>query len=366
MQPQPQNVSAIVHGKWVYEKPSKYFDNVEFRPTQATHTEPLPLQTRKQERYEDDELTQIFSKLPESIQLPAEIIDQIHRETKKNNTHELRDRFSSVGDIIEFNRILSEFLEKKQRNELDLDYIPFHRSGCTSFFVAFVEQRCIQMAKRTYSSSTPRFEQQLDDLRNIMLFSFAIPRRDNNNDELMRNHLKMNDEEFIDNINCSIERVAKLCFTVIDTAVAPRETFLNQTALQLLDNCCDQFLTIIKTPGVRYLKQKTIDRVNRMIKWLFQLANDGVEDDFESYIKSYYRNMMLKINEHVRPPAGGPARGPAGGAKSKNKSNKKINSNKNKNSRRKINKNSRRKINKNSRRKINKNKKKTLRLRIKK
>lgn len=349
MQPVPQEVSGMEDGRWVYEQPSKYFDKVDFRPTPATHTEPLLLQTRKQERYEDDELTQIFSRLP--IQLPEEIIDQIHRETKKNNTHELRDRFSSVGDIIEFNRILSEFLEKKQRNELDLDYIPFHRSGCTSFFVAFVEQRCIQMAKRTYSSLTPHFEQQLDDLRNAMLFSFAIPRRDNNNDELIRNHSKMNDEEFIDNINCSIERVAKLCFTVIDTAVAPRETFLNQTALHLLDNCCDQFLTIIKTPGVRPdLKQKTIDRVNRMIKWLFQLANDGVEDDFESYIKSYYRNMMLKINEHVRPPAGGPARGPAGGAKSKNKSNKKINSNKNKN----------------SRRKINKNKKRTLRLRIKK
>jgi len=363
----PIEVSAIEDGLWV--EPSKYFNKpvgwADIPPVTYTPA-PLPLQRGKQKRFEvrlqGDELTEIFDiRDPSHIfsQLPPEIIEKIERDKSESDIKKIRDtnalcmQFASTTEnIAEFNPILDEFLTKMKRNELDLDYIPFARSGCTSFIVAFVEHRCNQMAKRTYNLLIEPFDEtkveHLRDLRHMMMMDFAIPKRKKNDDELRNILLKKNDEAFIDNINCSIERVAKLCCTVIDTDVAPRGDLTDNIALQLLTACCDQFLTIINTRGLRQdLKIKTIDRLKRMMSWLFAIANDGAEDQLESYIKQYYRDMRSKIIKSVQQP---PAGGPAGGAKSKNKSNKKRNSNKNKN----------------SRRKNKKNKKKTLRLRIKK
>jgi hypothetical protein len=296
----------------------------------------------------------IFSQLPEEL-LKKIQEDKSESDKKKIDvTNALCFKFySATENINAFNPILDEFLANMKAGALNLDYIPFARSGCTSFVVAFVEHRCSRMAKRTYNLlSEPLDEtkvQHLFDLRNMMLLEFATPKRDKNHSELINILRRKDDEEFIDNINCSIERTAKLCCTVIDTAVAPRHDDLpNRIALALLEDCCNQFLTIITTRGLRQdLKKNTIDRLKRMMSWLLAIANNGVEDQFELNMKQYYTDMISKIRKAVQQP---PAGGPAGGAKSKNKSNKKRNSNKNKN----------------SRRKNKKIKKKTLRLRIKK
>jgi hypothetical protein len=361
--PQPQSVSAILDGKWV---DSKYFGGVEFRPTPLDMVS-TPARPREQmlllKNYDRDELSEILSQLP--IQLPDEIIEQITQQTridsKKINALRLRSEFSLAnrGAISEFNFTLNRYLEMIQRNELDLDF-PFHISGCSPFFVAFVEERCIEMAKRTYNAYNKRCEiemrhddvterqlKQLNDLRNVMLFSFAIPRRDKNASRV-QGHLK--DEGFIDNIYCSIERVATLCFAVIDTSMTPWDELTTESAFSLLNDCCDHLIKM-NTDGVRPpdLKQKMADRAHRILDRLNTFSHSS-NCSYE-ICQSRMRDMKQKLKKNLDGIE-------HGGAKSKNKSNKKINSNKNKNSRRKINKN--------SRRKINKNKKKTLRLRIKK
>jgi hypothetical protein len=369
MQPQPQYVSAILDGEWVdaQQQPSKYFSKeVKFRPTPLDMVS-TPARPREQmlllKNYDRDELSEILSQLP--IQLPDEIIEQITQQTRsmepskintnKINALRLRSEFSLAinhSAISEFNVTLNRYFQMIQRNELDLDF-PFHISGCSPFFVAFVEERCIEMAKRTYNTYNERFEKRLDDvterqlndLRNVMLFSFARPRRDNNASRV-QGHLKD-----VDNIYCSIERVATLCFAVIDTSMTPWDESTTASAFSLLNDCCDHLIKM-NTDGVRPpdLKQKMADRAHRILDRLNTFSHSS-NCSYE-ICQSRMRDMKQKLHDGIKHV------GPGGGAKSKNKSNKKINSNKNKNSRRKINKN--------SRRKINKNKKKTLRLRIKK
>jgi hypothetical protein len=372
---QPIDVSAIVEGRWVDAPPeSKYFDipvkwAADIPDIPPVTPAPLPLERGKIRGYQNvfkhhgdrfnDELTKIFDiHDPSHIfsQLPQDIIEKIQEAKSEGDKKKIHDtiilcsRFASATEKIdEFNPILDEFIARMKAGALNLDYIPFARSGCTSFVVAFVEHRCNQMAKRTYNLPNLELDetkvQHLLDLRNMMMLDFATPKRDKNRTELLNIFSRKDDEEFIDNMNCSIERTAKLCCTVIDTSVAPREHDIpNRIALALLDDCCEQFLIIITTRDLRQdLKKKTIYRLNGMMKWLFEIATDGVEDEFEKNMKKYYKHMRTKIIAAVQQP-------PAGGAKSKNKSNKKRNSNKNKN----------------SRRKNKKNKKKTLRLRIKK
>jgi len=357
MQPQePKPVSAIEDRQWVY--PSKYF-GVGFLPSRSGAKAPMtptpPLLLRGKQQRDEYELSAILDSInPNNVfsQLPPEVIEKIKQDKRIRDTHELCMKISTATDIIKFNLILNEFIEKMKAGALNLDYIPFSKSGCTSYVIAFVEHRCIQMAKRTYNLlSEPLDEtkvQHLFDLRNMMLMDFARPRRDINIAKLhsILGNGKEIEEGFIDEINCSIERTAKLCCTVLDTDVEPRGTFPDEIAFALLNDCCDQFLTIINIPNLRpELKQKTVERLKLMMSWLHATANDGVQDQFESDVNQYYQKMKLKIQQTPEL-----VRQFAGGTKSKNKSNKKRKSNKNKN----------------SRHKKNKNKKKTLRLRIKK
>lgn len=365
-EPKPTNVSAIKDGKWVDEEdPSKYFGKeVGFLPRWGAKAPMTPTPTlllRGKQQRDEDEISAILDSInPNNVfsHLPPEVIEKIKQDKRVRSTHEFCMQFSNATEHInEFNPILNEFIAKMKAGALDLDYIPFNKSGCTSYVIAFVEHRCIQMAKRTYNLLLVPPNQyavkQLQDLRTMMLMDFAIPRRDRNNAKLhsILGNGKEIEEGFIDEINCSIERTAKLCCTVLDTDVEPRGTFPDEIAFALLNDCCDQFLTIINIPNLRPdLKQKTVERLKLMMSWLHATANDGVQDQFESDVNQYYQKMKLKIQQTPEL-----VRQFAGGTKSKNKS-----SRRRRTSKRKSNKN------KNSRHKKNKNKKKTLRLRIKK
>ena len=185
-------------------------------------------------------------------------MDASEINTKKINALRLRTEFLSVhrDDILNFNKTLDKYFQTI--NELDLDF-PFRISG-SPFFVVFVEERCIEMAKRTYKrlhemraggggwgeEHAVFAERRLNDLRYVMLLNFARPRTINNA-LLLKGELK--DEEFIDNIYCSIERVATLCFAVIDTSMTPWDELTTNIAFPLLDKCCDH-LIIMNTHGV--------------------------------------------------------------------------------------------------------------------
>ena len=375
-----QPVSRMEDGRWVDAEPSRYFSGVvEFNPPPrpvTPYAASTPAGPGEQmlllKNYEGDQLSELLSQLP--IKLPDELIEKIALESKdprkintnKINALRLRTEFLSVhrDDILNFNQTLVKYFKMIQKNELDLDF-PFRISG-SPFFVAFVEERCIEMAKRTYKRLNEMraggggwgekhavvTERQLNDLRNVMLLSFARPRIINN-DLRLKGELK--DEGLIDNIYCSIERVATLCFVAIDTSTTPWDELTANIAFSLLDNCCDH-LIYMNTLGVTGLtpdlKQKMADRAHRIRDRLNKFSQSEI--CFHENCQSRMHAMKKKLHDGIKLKR----EGPGGGSKSKNKSNKKINSNKNKNSRRKINKN--------SRRKINKNKKKTLRLRIKK
>ena len=309
--PPPIHVVGISDGVFQDQDQSKYFGKpVAFLPRWRargpdTYTPPLLLRVHNREG-EEDTLSEILNRSDMFSKLSEDVLHKIQSDVQTRETHELCMRFLEETEyIINFNRILWEFMNKIDAGRLKLDYI---HPGYTSYVLAFVEYRCIVMAKKTYRMRDPNNLHHLQYLRENMLMFFAIRRRNENNAKLLKLlTIQDHDEEgFIDDINLSIERTAKLCCTVLDTDFTVDENgeesksrggFPNDVALALLNDCCDQFLTIINTPTLRVdSKQKALHHLKQMMSWLYATArDDNPADPFDKSIQKFYQDMKGKI-----------------------------------------------------------------------
>lgn len=107
----------------------------------------------------------------------------------------------------------------------------------------FVEARCMRVVSKILSGGA--IPPELDPLREFMIQGLAIRRNNKNKEALTLIYHTSTDN--VDELILSIERVKFLCSRVLQSDVVPVVplTPVSTTAFALLDECCDQLITIV-------------------------------------------------------------------------------------------------------------------------
>jgi len=259
-----------------------------------------------------------------------------------------------------FLSLVGRFIGEAEQNELNPHAVYDTRPGSNNTCLQFVEIRCMRVVSKMHRlidirdlASVPP---ELDALRELMMQQLAI-RRNNKNKEVLRT---LDDNSAVEELIYSIQRVADLSYAVLKTSIRSDATPLSETALALSDECCDQFIMIIRNDSRRItpeLKEEAKRLLIEMLEKLHSISQD--RNNLSESIRAVGRRIHDKIKrepwwrqyaQHHNYQEGG-NKSKSFKNQSKNKSNRQL-------SKKRNNKNSINRKNKNR-----KNNKKTLRLR---
>jgi hypothetical protein len=197
-----------------------------------------------------------------------------------------------ASDYREFISSVTEFIRGVDQNTVDPKYIVSDSdTGKGITCLEFVEQRCMNLVLRMYNltisnpGSTPP---EFDTLRNFM--NELAKRRNSKNIQDM-NMINSLDILAIEKLIFSIERVADLSFYVLGTSTNHNVTPLYQQALELLKECCIQFIKIIDmdnkespNPNIAELKKHIKKTLFATVAKLGTISEDDGKSMFQKII----------------------------------------------------------------------------------
>jgi len=135
----------------------------------------------------------------------------------------------------------------------------------------FIEAMCMRVVSKILSGGAiPR---ELDLLREFMIQELAIRRNNKNKEALILIYHISTDN--IDELILSIQRVTFLCSRVLQSDVVPVVplTPVSTTAFALLDECCDQLITIVNNDN-RHITPQQKEKAKILISEIFRVVGN--------------------------------------------------------------------------------------------
>lgn len=202
-----------------------------------------------------------------------------------------------------FIHFVTEFIRGVDQNTVNPNIVYDHLTRTGNTCLQFVEYRCMHVVLRMYNLTRSIPPPELDTLRNFMINELAIRRNNKNKEEIAR--INSLDSSVIEKLIYSIERVANLSYTVLNTSISNDVTTLSQQALELSNECCDQLITIMDNiiEGMIIPRRTLNDDIKKI---LFEIVTKlhSISQDDDNLSKSIRTAGRLMFDRIIQQPWG--------------------------------------------------------------